>query len=191
MVHSRRLGDETLTFGVSGMLWKDAFVMFDRETHSLWSHVTGECLEGEHAGVALSTLPSMLMPFAEWAAKYPQSRVLARPAGAPAMSRYARYAASERQGIFGTRARRRELEPKAVVQGVAQGDAAMAVSHEALRQKGKVTFRLGKADLAARWEDGAARVYRKGKGGTLTEVPSTSAYWFAWLNFYPATEVLR
>lgn len=35
-----------LTFGVSGMLWKDSLITYDRQTRSLWRHVTGKALKG-------------------------------------------------------------------------------------------------------------------------------------------------
>jgi len=40
-VYARTVGSRTLTFGVSGMLYRDALVMYDRETESLWSQVHG------------------------------------------------------------------------------------------------------------------------------------------------------
>ena len=41
IVYERTVAGRTLTFGVSGMLYRDALVMYDRETDTLWSHVDG------------------------------------------------------------------------------------------------------------------------------------------------------
>ena len=46
MVYARTLGSQSYTFQVSGMLWRNSLIMRDRETGSLWSHVTGEGLSG-------------------------------------------------------------------------------------------------------------------------------------------------
>ena len=40
------MNGKELTFMVSGMLWRDSLVMQDRETETLWSHVTGEAIRG-------------------------------------------------------------------------------------------------------------------------------------------------
>ena len=44
VVYDRTVGSQTLTFGVSGMLFRDALVMFDRETDTLWTHVDGRAM---------------------------------------------------------------------------------------------------------------------------------------------------
>lgn len=190
-MHARRAGERTVTFGVSGALWKDAMVMFDRETGSLWSHVTGACIEGALEGTTLRALPSRLLPFSEWLALHPSARFVVRPAGSSTGSRYEGYAASDRQGIFGTQAARRELRPKAIVQGVTAGGEAAAIAHESVRRRREMTFSLGGEQFLARHEHGGVAVWRKGPGGTLEPWPSTTAYWFAWLNFYPRAKLVR
>ena len=57
MVYARRVGDRTLTFIVSGKLWRDSLIMIDRETETLWSHVTGEAIHGELKGKRLESMP--------------------------------------------------------------------------------------------------------------------------------------
>jgi hypothetical protein len=39
-VYARQVGSEVLSFGVSGMLFRDGLVMYDRETDTLWSRWT-------------------------------------------------------------------------------------------------------------------------------------------------------
>jgi len=46
VIYARRVGDRTLTFIVSGKLWRDSLIMMDRETRTLWSHVAGEAIHG-------------------------------------------------------------------------------------------------------------------------------------------------
>ena len=49
-MYARDLDGKTLTLGVSGKLIRNSLVMFDRETDTLWSHLTGEALEGTPGG---------------------------------------------------------------------------------------------------------------------------------------------
>ena len=49
----------TLSFGVSGMRYRDALVMFDRETSTLWSQVDGRAIKGPLAGQVLQPVPSI------------------------------------------------------------------------------------------------------------------------------------
>ena len=49
-----------LTFGVSGMLWKDSLIMYDRQTRSLWSHVTGKAMKGPLQGTVLTVYPTSM-----------------------------------------------------------------------------------------------------------------------------------
>ena len=83
-MYARSVEDSEFTFGVSGNLWRDALVMYDRETGSLWSHVTGECIEGDMLGKHVTPLDAVLVPYSEWAEKYPDSRILPREAGSDA-----------------------------------------------------------------------------------------------------------
>lgn len=165
--------------------------MYDRETGSLWSHVTGECIQGPLKGERLEALPAEIVPFEEWSRNHPLGLVLARPPGSDARSRYEEYARSERQGIFGTQARRSELPPKSIVQGVQDGSLAAAIPHSALREGQVNRFTLGGSSYRARRERGAIRVRRHKGEQDWVEWPSTSAYWFAWTSFFPSTKIVR
>lgn len=76
-MYSRRLEERTLTFGHAGMLFRNSFVMYDRETESLWVHVTGRAMRGPLRGRQLTFLPSTVTTWAEWKAEYPGTLVLA------------------------------------------------------------------------------------------------------------------
>ncbi|MBI4638664.1 MAG: DUF3179 domain-containing protein [Candidatus Rokubacteria bacterium] len=67
-----------LTFGVSGMLWRSSLLMFDRESESLWSHVTGNAVSGPLAGARLRMLPAIHTTWALWRATHPDTLALAK-----------------------------------------------------------------------------------------------------------------
>lgn len=50
--------------------------MRDTETGSLWSHILGLCVEGQHKGTRLETIPSDMLTWSAWKAEYPESTVL-------------------------------------------------------------------------------------------------------------------
>lgn len=65
-----------LNFSVSGMLWQRSLVMLDQETKSLWSHLLGECMQGELVGTKLQTLPAEMLTWSAWKKRYPDTTVL-------------------------------------------------------------------------------------------------------------------
>lgn len=195
MVHVRKIGEEVLDFGVSGSLWKDALVMYDRQTRSLWTHVTGECIEGKLAGERLPMLPATLTTFREWVVQHPTTLVLAKGAGEGRGSKYRDYVSSEMLGIFGTRAKRGELRPKEIVRGVAVDGEAVAIPVTAARHEAPIRFSVKGRRLVALKVGGVVKIYESRSENDTPdlgkEVPSTTAYWFAWLNFYPNSRIVR
>jgi hypothetical protein len=66
----------SLTFGVSGMLWRASLIMFDRETRSLWSHITGKAVAGPLEGMKLRMLPAIHTTWGLWHRTHPDTQVL-------------------------------------------------------------------------------------------------------------------
>lgn len=54
-----------------------SMMMQDVETGSIWSHVTGEALEGPHKGVSLDFISSNQVTWKEWVKSYPQTQLMA------------------------------------------------------------------------------------------------------------------
>jgi len=79
--HDRRIGARVLEFGVSGALWNSSLVMFDRQTHSLWSHFTGEGLLGVLAGTQLRGFPVTLASWKSFRTANADGLVLSRDTG--------------------------------------------------------------------------------------------------------------
>lgn len=138
---------KVLSFGVSGKLWKDALVMYDRETQSLWSRVTGQAITGRLTGMRLQPVPAMQTTWAEWKALYPQSLVLSRPptqrGGAGTYNVYESYFKDETQlGIFGTKNPDRRLPGKEFVVGLALDRVAIAYPFRHLSRQPLVNDRV-------------------------------------------------
>ena len=80
MVHDRRVGDETLTLGVSGKVLDGNLIMYDKRSGSLWLQKSGAALQGSYRGKFLKRLPGTSydpgVRWDEWRARHPDSKVL-------------------------------------------------------------------------------------------------------------------
>ncbi len=75
-MYSRRLEGRTLTLGHEGILYKNSFVMYDKETGSLWVHTTGKAVRGPLQGKQLQFLPSTITTWKQWKSQHPETLVL-------------------------------------------------------------------------------------------------------------------
>lgn len=187
-MHIRKIENRTLTFIVSGKLWRNSLVMQDKETNSLWSHITGECLEGELLGVVLEQIPSVQTTWAQWQAAHPGSRVLKKSEEIKS-SHYQKYFDDpERTGLFRTFWLEDRLPGKSIVFGITMGPHSLAVADEAIKPGTPLTREIGGVEIIInRDEDGGVRAVRSEDG---QEVLVREAFWFAWSSFFPNTEVL-
>jgi hypothetical protein len=69
------LNGQTYTFDIFG-LRQDVFLMVDRETGSIWTHLEGKAIEGPMTGEQLAMLPMPLMTWEEWQKSSPDTLVL-------------------------------------------------------------------------------------------------------------------
>lgn len=70
------------------MLVNDSFVFYDRQTESLWVHVTGEAFEGPLKGKKLKFMPSTVTTWEAWKESFPHTRVLDGRRSGPIMGSY-------------------------------------------------------------------------------------------------------
>ena len=75
-MYSRKLDKKTLTFGHEGVLYKNSFIMYDKETNSKWVHVTGTAVKGPLKGKKLEEIPSVVTTWKEWKETHPKTKVL-------------------------------------------------------------------------------------------------------------------
>ncbi len=205
IVYSREADGRTLVLAVSGQLWKDSLVMYDQETHSLWSQLTGEAKLGKRAGTRLRRLPSVVTDWQSWARAHPESTV----------------------AWFETRSREFTTamykDPQRFVLGIAEGRRALAWTFADLLRRGAVqdtwegqpvvavldrssrtarlyhrqigdrtlSFHLGEEGLVdeetgTSWEPATGKAVSGPLAGEhLRPLPAVIAFRDAWLRFYP------
>lgn len=76
IVFDRRIDGEATTFGTTGKLRYSDLVMYDRATESWWQQFLGEAIVGKHTGKRLAVLPARLESWENFAARFPDGRVL-------------------------------------------------------------------------------------------------------------------
>jgi len=191
VVYGRRVEGQTLTLGVSGKLWRNSLVMFDRETGTLWSQITGEAVEGPLKGKRLEKLAvaSRETTFEDWVTAFPRAQVLLQ-GGRPHSPHdsYADYHSSDRTGVRPTERSDRRLPPKTVVLGidVDGGSYALPIEHLPLDQERRIDLGRGRH----------VRVRRTTLGTEVLDAETPPGfeylqlYWFVWSDFRPGTKLL-
>ncbi len=156
VAYNRRVHGQARQFGVSGYLLNSSLVMFDRETETLWSQVTGAAVAGNDEGATLARIPAVKTDLASWLVAYPGAGIVDIEAlGGDARyprTRFAQYAGSTTAGLVPL-AVRADLPEKALVAGVRVGHEARAYPF-AGEQAFVVNDRLGTTNLIL-WVDGA------------------------------------
>lgn len=173
LVFDRRVAGRVLDFGTSGMLRHSDLVMWDRQTETWWQQFSGEAIVGSYVGTTLKMLPSRLLSFAQFAAKWPEAPVLVP--NNPGLRQYGRnpyvgYDESSNPMLF-----RGEL-PKGLpamarVVVARTADGPVAVSMALLSERGRVAHQ----DIVFTWQSGQAsalghREIAKGKDVGNVEV---------------------
>jgi len=186
--HRREVDGRTLSFGVSGLVYNSNFLLYDRETESLWLQFTGEAIAGPMAGKKLERIPIRQELLGSWLSRQPLSRVLSRPRPTKIDYRYSRYTRYMVQDkiVFPVTARDDRFHAKELVLGVVvDGRPRAYLGSLVTKAGGKVEDELGgkKVGLVYSTDDGIFS-YDVEEGVDVTE-----AYWFAWKAFHPDTEI--
>ena len=156
----RRVGGEALDFGVSGLLRNSDLIMFDRQSETWWQQLTGEGLAGEYAGFLLEIVPSQVIGFGSFAARYPDGLVMSRDTGYHrqyGINPYANYDSRPgRPFLF-----RGEVDPRldsAVDHVLAAiiGESAKAYPFEILRGERVINDLIGDTPIVVFFQSGVA-----------------------------------
>jgi hypothetical protein len=146
IVYERTVAGRTLTFGVSGLLYRDALVMYDRETNTRWSHVNGQAIEGPLLGETLTPVPAIHATWKQWKALYPESMVLKKDGRY--RSSYGDYNRDRSViSIFGRRMHRSALPPKERILGVRSGGEETAFVVRDVRKAAIVEGNVGNVPI--------------------------------------------
>jgi len=189
LAFERRLGGKVLRFGVSGMVYDAASLLYDHETRSLWSPLLGRAISGPLAGKTLPRLRLRREVLDVWLGRAPSSVVLVPPSRTIDY-RYSPYKAYWIQDRipFPVAASDERFHAKELVLGVVSGGKSRAYLGSLLTRAG------GK--IRDSFQGREVRILYNTDEATFTwEIPDdvavTECYWFAWKAFHPDTEVWK
>jgi len=78
---SRKLEGTVTTFGVSGLIYKNNVIPYDRSTDSYWSQMGIQSVAGELSSTVPDMLPILETTWGEWKSMYPNTQVLSLETG--------------------------------------------------------------------------------------------------------------
>ena len=171
------------TLGVSGMLWRDALIMYDRATDSLWSQVDGTAVAGPEKGRRLQELPSELTTWGDWKRRHPDTLVLVKPA-VPASPYEDYFADPERIGVRGSTNPDPRLPGKALVIGLEREGRFAAVPLSLVEARKQMEVEAVGIPLVITPSGAYERT-------SNAPVSSKVIYWAIWAKFHPDTEIIR
>jgi hypothetical protein len=184
----RKVGDRTLHFAVSGLLYNDNFVLFDRETESLWSQFLGRAIAGPMVGTKLERVLTRQETTGVWVARHVDSLFMRPPFPEKVFYQLSPYASYwvEDEILYPVAAKDETYHAKELVLGVEVGDVTRAYLGSILtREGGRVEEKIdGKRVRVAYDTDTGTFQYDVDDGVRVTE-----AYWLSWKAFHPDTEV--
>ena len=191
-MYSRELDGQTYTFGVSGKLWRDALVMYDHQTRSLWSHITGEAVQGTLKGKSLRMLAAMpQIDWKTWRLNFPATKVLSVPVNLVDKTilfeerrrdNYAQYHASLETGVSGMQYSDARLNNKELVVGVKHHGQHRAYPFSAFERQPVINDRISHVPILVFHDQNssATAVYKR----TLDGMPLV----FEWSKEYFAVD---
>jgi uncharacterized protein DUF3179 len=195
-VYDPLINGKRLTFGTSGKLYKSALVMYDRQTESLWSQIRQEAITGPMTDTKLSMLPAQHTTWAQWRGAHPDTLVLSPETGFKRDYGVNPYQEYYEGGVpfGGTRERARQLDPELQpmerVLGIQSSGAKKAYPFSRLKKQAP-SFEddIAGQKIVLHFDRNSENAFATTESGA--QVPAMVTFWFAWVDFYPDTQVFR
>ena len=147
MVYDPVIGGRTLSFGVSGLLFDNNLVLFDRATDSLWSQMRVQSVCGTLSSTAPALLPVVQSTWAAWKALHPGTTVVSFDTGFPRNYNQYPYGNYDQLGDSSLLFPQSFVDPrrplKELVIGIREGTVARAWPYEALGDRAAVNDTVG------------------------------------------------
>lgn len=183
IVYSRDVNGVTLTFKVSGRLYKNDLVMYDTATGSYWTQAGGYSIAGQYSGTRLSVLLGFPMALGDWAKLYPNTLIMAKPAGYGrdySIDPYASYKASADMGLFPPSYVDNALQPKEYVVGVTIQNDSVAYPYSYLYTHGLAIDSAGDIPLVVVFnpQTAAVNVFDRSIGAEVLTFSKTNGNFF-------------
>lgn len=181
------------TFGVSGLLYNNDMLLYDRETSSLWSQILSKAITGKMKGASLEPLILQNTTWQNWLQRYPDTKVLSTDTGYQRQydrHPYGQYDINSAL-YFPVQYSSARYHPKERVFGltIGQQHKAYPLSELTKQNKTSITDTFSNMNLTIEFDvKNQSAVFYNDQQQAL---PATNLFWFAWFAFHPDTEVYK
>jgi len=187
----REIDGQITEFGVSGLLYNNDLVFYDRKTETLWDQIEAKGIVGPLTDTRLELVPVTMTRWKRWKAAHPDTLVLSADTGFDfdySRDAYGKYRDEERL-MFPVANSSDAIHPKSVVFGFELGSRQIAFAEALLLQSSPLEHEFqGQTYDVARAGDGAITLANRESGEVYSPL---RLYWFAWYTFHPETELVR
>jgi hypothetical protein len=187
MVFDRRVGEDVLEFGVSGLLYESNLLMYDHETESLWSQALGQAVVGDYSGTELTRLPMQRLTFAELKLNYPNAQVMTPDTGYDrdyGVDPYLDYDGSD-ELLFPVTVDDQRYPLKTIMYVVPIGEQSVAFPLDQLPARKAASIDINDLELEVERENGVVLA-------TYDDEPVTGYFemWFSWATHHQADGIV-
>lgn len=175
--------------GVSGKLYNNNLVLYDRRTNSEIPQMLGTAVNGPRKGQEFERFPTTVTTWEQWKKKHPDTLVLSRNTGFDRdydRNPYPGYDYVLRLW-FPVGAKSDRFPTKKWMTGIEHNNEFLAVPKKEFKQQGKATVVLGGEKIIIEYDDGLDTITAQTINGE--EVLAFDTYWFAWYAYHPNTKV--
>ena len=154
-MYDRIVDGNELTFAVSGMLYENGLIMFDRQTQSLWSHILGQGISGQYKGTNLEFVPALQTDWETWLERHPDTLVV--DPSFYGQDVYTSYYDGNQKGVIGSQVDLGDkLQSKEYVIGVRLDGQARAYPFSTLNDEPAVNDEIAGVPIAVFFDPGTA-----------------------------------
>ena len=190
MAFDAHIGEEDRNFGVSGLIYNNDILLYDRESETLWSQIDKKAISGPLKGTEMEYVQTTHTTWKKWKEMYPYSQVLSNETEYTMDYNENPYGAYEQQNqvVFPLEHKDDRYHPKTWTLGIEAEGKFKAYPFEELRKtKGSIHDTFAGKEFVIRFNDNEHFV--KIENADKKEYLSVVMFWFAWVAFHPETEV--
>jgi len=190
MAFDARIAGKNRTFGVSGLLYNNDLLLYDRQSESLWSQIESKAIAGPLKGKEFQYIQTSHTTWSKWQQRHPATRVLSDNTGFNRDYSRSPYAGYEKQKtlMFPTDHDDQRYHPKTWVLGIRLDGQYKAFPFPELEKSdAPVVVEFAGSTLEIRYDKQAQDASLTVKNGSRPE--SMVMYWFAWMAFHPESQV--
>lgn len=185
-VYERVSQGEVLTFGTTGLLYKNNDLFYDSKTESLWSQYSGEAIIGEYSKSKLSPLSFRIITLQKAKEEFSDSEILSFDTGFRKNYQDRSFLSfAKNSQIIGPITNQNDaLSPKTKIIGFELDSQQFVINSEDITDRKEFTLQ-SKTFTTYLDESEITLLYNR------NPINFTQSFWYVWFDFYPNTKILE